>query len=383
MTAPDVHEQRSRVLRWIGLGALVLLVAELVLLPALVGIDATVWHAILVGRRCGLDRSVDRVVELVTRAAIVLLAAAAVVSVRRRGLRATWPPLAVCAVGLLAGKVLKNAFARERPSMLPDVAIGHSFPSGHVMNTTLAALAVVILAAEFRHPRRWRVAAVLLLVLIVAGRVLIAHHWFLDAVGGILAAIALTGLGLEPFRRRPLLAPALLALVLGGVLAVVLNVRALAVRLPSPLMPRESHVIEVEPMAQLGTPALDGTWEAPFDRDDRQAAWLFGTGTVHVVVPPPAAQGTDDRRPLRPGAAAVVAIAGRPDIRERRCLSLRVAVNDRLLDEFVPYVGWREYRLAVPPETLRGGANEVRIDVVDGSGAPWRFGVAYVRVDLD
>ena len=384
MTSASPPEGRARVLRWIGVGALVLLIAEIALLPFLVGIDAAVWHAILVGRRCGVDALVDRVVEMATRAAIVLLAAAALLSVRQRGVRATWPPLALCAVGLLTGKVLKNVFVRERPSMLPDVALGHSFPSGHVMNTTLAALAVVILAAGFRHPRRWQVAAVLLLLTIVAGRLLIAHHWLLDAVGAILAALALTGLALDVFRRRPLLAPALLALVLSAVLAVVVHVRSVAIRLPSPLMPVESHTLEVRPLASLGTAALGGTWEPPFDPHDRRAAWLVGTGTMQVIVPPSERpRAVHDARPLPSGAGAVIAIAGRPDIRERRCLAIRVSVNDRILAAFVPYVGWREYRLAVPAPALRPGENDVRIDVVDQHGTPTRFGVAYLRLDLD
>ncbi len=381
---PPPRSATPRVLRWIGGGALALLVLELLLLPRLVGIDAAVWRAVLLCRACGTDRLVDRTVEVVTRITILLLIAATVSSVRRVGARATWPPLAVCAVGLLAGKVLKNAFARERPSILPGVAIGHSFPSGHVMNTALAALAVAVLAASSRRPRGWWVAAATLLALIASGRVLQGHHWFLDALGGALAATALMGLCLAPFRRRPFLAPTLLALALAAVLTIDLHVRALAVQLPSPLMPRERTMVELRPAELLGSAALAGTWIAPAASGrERPFTWLEGRGVVRFEVPADRTPQPRDPRPLPRGAEAMIGIGGRPDITSRRCLSMRVSVDDRVLASFVPYVGWREYRFAVPRGTLRNGANALTIEVRDDRGGAWRFGVAYVRIDLD
>ena len=60
-------------------------------------------------------------------------------------------------------------------------------------------------------------------------------------------------------------------------------------------------------------------------------------------------------------------------LRERRCLSARVTVNGRELPRFVPFVGWREYRLLVPRDTLHAGRNDVRFEITDAAGAPWRF----------
>jgi membrane-associated phospholipid phosphatase len=367
-------------LRTIGLAAAVALATELVLLPRLLAIDAAFWRWMLLARGCRTDGVVDGLVSGTTRGMAVLLIAATVFGLRR-GVRHVWPPLAVCAIGLYVGKVLKNVFARERPSMLPELALGHSFPSAHVMNTTLAALAVVVLAAGFRHPRRWSTAAGLGIAIVFAGRLALAHHWFLDALGGMLAAVALMGLGLEWFRRRPLLAPAGLAIALTLVLAAVVHERALGIRLPSPLSARGESTIEIRPDAALGTPTLTGGWEGPLERyRGGSVAWLRGAGAVAFELPDTMVATRD---PVPAGSQAILAIAGRPDIAPRRCLALRVAVNGTPLAPFVPFVGWREYRLLVPPGTLRPGTNEVRLEVATPSGDPWRFAVAYLRIDAN
>jgi len=381
----------------VGLAALIALAAELVLLPRLVFLDAALWRTILLWRGCGFDRAVDLAVEATTRGTIALLAAAAALALRHVGARATWPPLAVCAIGLYAGKVLKNIFARERPSMLPEVALGHSFPSAHVMNTGLAALAVIVLTAGFRHPRRWRVTATVCVAIIFAGRLLAARHWFLDAVGGALAALALTGLCLPAFRRRPLLAPALLASVLTALLAVVVHDRALGIRLPSPLAAREPSTVEVAMGESWGTPLLQGGWEEPVESfRGGVLAWLRGAATVTVVLPangdwpapvaaPSATAGREtvstEALPTAAAGRAVLTVAGRPDITVRGCVWVRITVNGWELPSFVPFVGWRQYRLPVPPGTLGSGPNEVRIAAADERGAPLRFALAYVRID--
>lgn len=372
-------------LRTIGGVALVAFACEVVLLPRLVPLEDALWRAILYWRVCGVDRAVDRVVELTTCAAIVVLLTAALLRARVDGVRHAWPPLAVCLVGLYAGKLLKNVFARERPSMLSGPIVGHSFPSGHVMNTALAAVAIIILAAALRHPRRWWTAALVLVAVIVLGRLLLAHHWMLDALGGLLAAVALNGLALPVVRRRPVIAPAALALAISAVLAVVTHAPALKIRLPSALSVPGHGAVEVRVGDASEAGVLVGGWNRSAEHFRRgRFLWLDGPGAVTFSLPALDRGRTSAFPPHLPaGAQAVLVFAGRPDLRERRCLSARVRVNDVELPRFVPFVGWREYRLPVPPGVLRAGPNEVRFEITDAAGAPWRFAIVYVRVDLD
>ncbi|MCP6335756.1 hypothetical protein NL449_27435, partial [Klebsiella pneumoniae] len=78
-------------------------------------------------------------------------------------------------------------------------------------------------------------------------------------------------------------------------------------------------------------------------------------------------------RPLR------LAFGGRPQRSDRSCVGLEVALNGQTIGRFLPFVGWREYRLAVPPRLLRAGRNELTI-MAAGRDGPARFGIRYVRV---
>ena len=101
-------------------------------------------------------------------------------------------PLGLCVLcGAFAGELLKTAVERLRPSSLPDLTTGNSLPSGHVMNTALAAVAAWQLAAAL--PRGWRHGARTAVVLAVAAqsiaRVLHGSHWPSDLAPSILLAI--------------------------------------------------------------------------------------------------------------------------------------------------------------------------------------------------
>jgi hypothetical protein len=161
--------------------------------------------------------------------------------------------------------------------------------------------------------------------------------------------------------------------------------RALAIRLPSPLSLAERDGIEVMVADARGTPTLQGEWEPTPETFRRgHALWMRGTGIVELDVPTlDRARKADDPQRVPAGWQASLAFAGIPDMRQLHDLSMAVSVNGRAVASFVPFYGWREYRLLLPPGTLHAGRNEFRLDIVDAGGAPWRFALVYVRLDLD
>ena len=357
-----------------GLAALAVLLLGLVSMHRLLPLDILVWTTVLFHRTCSTDALVALIVDAATIALMVELGAAVVIALRTRGLRAAWTPLATIAVGMLASKALKNLFVRERPSMLPGVALGHSFPSGHVMNSTLAALAIVTLTAELRHARRWRAAAFALVAIIACGRVLVARHWLTDAVGGLVAAIAVTGLATRPFARRPVVAPVVTALVLAIALGAVVNRRSLGVTLPSPLSARGGRTVEVD----VAFPDDSKAWRRALviTEDEGRTAWVHGSATIEMEVP--AAFALHDSG--NGGAQLTLALAGRPDISKRCCVTVALELNGHALPPFVAFVGWREYRFTVPSSAVRAGENALRVTVTADDGAPWRFAATYIRL---
>lgn len=384
----------DRPLRIVGVVALVLLAAEVLFLGALLPIDQAIWLRALLVRGCTTDRTVDQVVGGAVVAMGVLTGAVVLLHALRRGWAATWPFIALFAVGAFANDVLKNVLSRERPSNLPGVAAGHGFPSGHVMNTVLAMIIVLGAAASLRRPWLWRVLAVTLAGIMAAGRVLYGAHWFLDVVGAVLMALALAGLGLPAFRRRPLVAPVALAVVLAMIVGVRALVPGVVVRLPSPLTGAGEEFLDVE-LGALGTSSnLSGNWLGGVHEDPAgDLAWLRGVGGVSVFETTWAeaaerAEAGDERALLPPsvapeeGPGELLVMVARPDTEVATCRRVRVAVNGHIVTGFVPFVGWREYRIPLPRGTYRRGFNELQVAVRALDGTPQRLAVSRFRLRL-
>lgn len=319
--------------------------------------DDAVWRVVLHARGCATDGRVDRVVDLATRLLTVLFVVAAAVHAYRRGARAAWPWVAGSVLGLLTSKTLKHVFTRERPSALPDVALGFSFPSAHVMNSLVASIAVVALTRVMRA-RGWsRAAAVGLTTTVVVGRVLLGRHWATDVLGGALAAVALVGLVVPAIRRRPLVAPLAYTMALALGFVVDRRLAADGVHLPTPLVGARVALLDVV------IPARDR------DRSVGPVAWLDGAAAIDVDVP----ADVDVTRPLQ------LAVGGRSQRALASCLSLAFGVNGTEVGRFVAFRGWREYRVIVPPGVLRVGANVLTLSAETGDGpVPWAL--VYVRL---
>lgn len=94
--------------------------------------------------------------------------------------------------------LVKQAVHRPRPEHAYGdlfTAWGWSYPSTHVVLTTVSAIMVGALVTTTRQPRgsqlAWRVAGVALVAVVALDRWLLGVHWFSDLVGGLLLGIAL------------------------------------------------------------------------------------------------------------------------------------------------------------------------------------------------
>ena len=358
--------------RWtiLGAAALLALAALVASMNHWVALDDAVWRAVLTARGCGTDRLVERAIGVATATLALLLLAATIGHVAAVGPRSAWPWLATWALGLLVGKAMKHVFTRDRPSALPDLTVGYSFPSAHVMNGMLAMLVVVALARAFRHRSSWVVVATVAVGALVGGRVMLGRHWATDVLGGALAAFALGGLATPAIARRPVAVPLVLAGLASTALALDVRLGSAGIRLPSPLLARHAAVVDVDVGPEMTSPR-SGDWrEAGLERPFGSYLWLEGSASIVLSVP---ASRTDLF------AAARLALGGRPEKQRGSCMRLDVTLNGRRLARFVPFVGWREYRFAIPPGVLRAGDNELRIDA-ERDGRSARFGVTYARI---
>jgi membrane-associated phospholipid phosphatase len=347
----------------LALAGLIALVASL---DRLVRVDDRVWRAVLLMRGCGTDELIDRVVDGATAALTVLLVLVALLNVRMHGVRSILPWVSTCVLGLCASKTLKHLLTRERPSSLPDLAMGYSFPSAHVMNSVTAMVAIVALTRGFRRRPLWNGVAGVLTVIILVGRVLLGRHWISDAIGGVLAALVLVGFAVPPFTRRPVIAPVLLGLFLAGAFVLDNRLGDAGYRLPASLVGRGLALVDVDVGAALRS-ELVGAWkEAVEERSVGSLVWLEGSGTIPIEIP-------DVRRSL------LLAFGGRTERVQPACMTLDVAVNGRTIAHFVPISGWREYRLPIEPGLARAGRNEVSLSAATRDG-PARFAVTYVRI---
>ncbi|MCC6766429.1 MAG: phosphatase PAP2 family protein [Deltaproteobacteria bacterium] len=354
----------------LGVVATLGLAALVASLDRWIPLDEAIWRWILLVRGCGADVLVERAVEAATHGLAILLAIVSVLHLRAGGARSAWPWLATWVLGLLASKTLKHVFTRDRPSALPDLTIGYSFPSAHVMNGLLAAVAVAGLAWGFRHRARWCAAAAAAVAIVIAGRVLLGRHWATDVLGGVLAAGILAGFAAPAIARRPVAAPLVLGAVVVAVLGLDARLGESGFRLPSPLVARRAAFVDVDVGPEMTSPRR-GAWRAAgLERPFGSYLWLEGEASLMLPVDP---------GDVAAASATSLVFAARPEKRRGSCLRLDVSLNGRAIAELVPFVGWREYRLPIPAGVLRVGDNELSFVARRPTGAA-RFAVTYARL---
>jgi undecaprenyl-diphosphatase len=138
--------------------------------------------------------------------------------------RRAWAPAVLVAVtmtaGGLLGVVLKLLVGRHRPDLLDPVAraSGWSFPSGHALNSALAAsvFLLVLLPVAGRARAALRAAAIVIPLITGLARIGLGVHWTSDVVAGWLLGVAVTAATTwaclsRPGRSKPTTWPALRA----------------------------------------------------------------------------------------------------------------------------------------------------------------------------
>ena len=146
----------------------------------------------------------------------VMRAAALVLAVwlwrRKDAPRLAWWVAVTMTVGGVLAALLKLLVGRHRPELLEPVAraAGYSFPSGHALNTALAAGVFLLVLLPFVHDRRrlrgllWTMAILIPLITGVC-RVGLGVHWTSDVLAGWLmgiAVVAATAAAFAAWRER-------------------------------------------------------------------------------------------------------------------------------------------------------------------------------------
>ncbi|GAA1932040.1 diacylglycerol kinase family protein [Nocardioides marmoribigeumensis] len=182
-------------------------------------------------RHPGVERAAEVLAELfrVPPVALYTLAIAGLLLVKRHVRPAAWVVAVTLATTLLT-TLLKQSFARPRPSYAHMQLLDGAFPSGHSSGTACLAGILMVLATMFLRRRSQRrlvaVGGVLLALLLGLDRLLLGVHGLTDVVAGFaLAALvvcAATYLA-DPTPRAKPVDPLPSVTPSNGRLAVILN----------------------------------------------------------------------------------------------------------------------------------------------------------------
>jgi undecaprenyl-diphosphatase len=137
-------------------------------------------------------REVGRDLTALGGVAVLTLLTAAVAAwlALRRLWGATWLLLASVGGGILVSTLLKLAFERARPDLVPHGShvTSASFPSGHSMMAAVVYLTLGVLLARVEPRRRTKAyvlsVAVILTLLVGVSRVYLGVHWPTDVLAG-------------------------------------------------------------------------------------------------------------------------------------------------------------------------------------------------------
>jgi membrane-associated phospholipid phosphatase len=332
---------------------LVLAVLELTLLPSLLPFDGAFSRWLDTQRSCGLDY----VVFIVKDRPLLLLETLGVLALIVLCRQGRWQEARHSLVAVVSGgffcELLKTVMERPRPSVLPEVVAGNSFPSGHMTTALLVAGALGFLWLQEKSSN-WRkatsVGILSILVSLTAGqRLYLGVHWLTDIVGSLFIVGAWLCLTLP----RPRLFTPTRQLV--GWLGFLLTVYfcfylfpTLRLALPSALTISEDPVFVVSFGENKAPEQFQGAWGDNSKEPAGPITWLTrGEASVDIFFP--------EQR------AYLLKIAMRPLLQSKAfaCFPLEIAVNQQRLDSLLLYRGWREYTLSLDAHWMKPGVNTI------------------------
>ena len=343
--------------RPLALCLFVLALTEIVFLSTFVPLDEAFARWVGAGRSCTLDQVGTQLKNWPIIALLVLGVLFLAGLCLRRGWAEAQHAMTVVVLGGFLSELLKIGCERARPSVLPPLIVGNSFPSGHVTGAVLIAGTLGFLLVR----QRWAVWAKLggacvligLVSVITWQRLYLAHHWLSDIIGSFLLAgawlcFALPRPALLHVSRR-------FALVCVGLLVCYqlfsfFPVTRLA--LPSAVATTGEPLLTLsfgEPETQT---LLHGAWGEQ-DREPAGPITWAGHGEASVDVQFPGSQ------------AYTLKLAMRPWVQAKRfaCFPLEILVNQHLVGRLLLYRGWREYALSINPTLFVPGTNVITFRV--------------------
>ncbi|HJY85056.1 MAG TPA: phosphatase PAP2 family protein [Candidatus Binatia bacterium] len=337
----------------LGLLFLALVLIELFFLSSFGSLDAACANWIEAHRSCLLD-SYNMLLSNWPIVALVSLSVFALgwLCMRRQWAEARHGALTVV-IGMFLSELLKTGFERARPSVLPPLIVGNSFPSGHVASALLLAGTLSFLLAR----QRWAVWVKLSEIGLLAGlvglitwqRLYLAHHWLSDVLGSFLLAGAWLCFTLPRpacmrISRRFVFACAILL----GCYQVFYFFPRMRFALPSVTAATREPVFALS-FGELGNQnVLEGAWGDRGLEPVGPVTWMeHGEASVAALLPE--------------HQAYLMKLAVRPLVQSKAfaCFPLEVRINQRQAGRILLYRGWREYALRLDPRWLAPGTNAI------------------------
>jgi membrane-associated phospholipid phosphatase len=330
---------------------LLLVLGELLFLPTLIPLDTAAYNWIEYYRGCESSRLLSAEWPLGTLITLALVVGGYLCFQRRwdEALHGT----AIIVIGAFLTEFLKTVFERPRPSVLPSVLVGNSFPSGHTAGAILLAGTLGFWLLRQRVSSLVKVIGLIFLggfaCTVIAQRVYLAHHWLSDVLGTILLAVAWLCVTLS----RPVSWRSASPLVLaGGVLLVAYPlfyvVPSLRLYLPSVFSTMQEPLISLS-FGETKTPVfLHGAWGDSGQEPIGPITWMHrGEASVEVS--------------LQSRQSYTMRLSVRPFLQDKgfACFPLEVSLNEHLVSRLLLSRGWREYELDLEPPWITPGTNRL------------------------